>query len=78
MSLEDLLSVWSLLLLPAVGMWCLRVHLRETARGRPQSVRMQTEGLTLQAGETVVGVLDRRHGPTIFLVQETTERPHDA
>ena len=47
MSLEDLLSVCSLLLLPAVGLWFLRVHLRETARGRPQSVRMQTEGLTL-------------------------------
>jgi hypothetical protein len=71
MSVDDVLRVCPLML-PAVVRWLLWVHLRETARGRQQSVHMQTELLALRAGETVVGVIDRRHGPAIFLVHEAT------
>ena len=39
MSVDDVLSVCTLML-PAVVMWLLRVHLRETERGRQQSVHM--------------------------------------
>jgi hypothetical protein len=66
------------LLLPAVMTWWLRVHLRETERGRQQAVRMQTEVLALRAGETFVGVIDRRHGPAIFLVHDMTDGRNDA
>jgi hypothetical protein len=72
MGVDDVLRVYTLML-PAVVMWLLRVHLRETERGRLQSVHMQTELLALRAGETVVGVIDRRHGPAILLVHEATE-----
>jgi hypothetical protein len=60
-------------LLPAVLTWWLRVPLRETERGRQQAVRMQIEVLALRAGDTVVGVIGRRHEPAIFLVHETTD-----
>ncbi len=72
MGVDDVLSVCTLML-PAVVMWFLRVHLRETERDRPQSVRMQTEVIALRAGETFVGVIDRRHGPAIFLVHDATD-----
>jgi hypothetical protein len=39
---------------------------------------MQTEVLALRAGETVVEVMERGTGPSIFLTRRTTERPHDA
>jgi hypothetical protein len=77
MSIDELLSVCSLLL-PAVVMWFLRVHLRETERGRQQSVRMQTEVIAFRPGETFVGVLDRSHGPAIFLVQDATDGRNNA
>jgi hypothetical protein len=77
MSVDEVLSVCTLML-PAVVRWFLRVHLRETARGRLQSVHMQTEVLALRAGETVVEVMERGTGPSIFLTRRTTERPHDA
>ena len=44
MSVDDVLNVGSLLL-PAVVVWWLRVHLRETERERQQAVRRQTEVL---------------------------------
>jgi hypothetical protein len=65
-------------MLPAVVRWLLRVPLRETARGRQQAVHMQTEVLALRAGETVVGVIDRRHGPAILLGHEATEGSNNA
>ena len=77
MSVDDVLSVCTLML-PAVVMWLLRVHLRETERGRQQSVHMQTEVLALRAGETVVGVIDRSHEPVILLVHEATEGRNNA
>ena len=77
MSVEDLLSVCTLML-PAVVMWFLRVHMRVTNDGRQQSVRMQTEVIVLRPGETFVGVLDRRHGPAIFLVQDATDGRNNA
>jgi hypothetical protein len=77
MRIDELLSLCGLLL-PAVMTWWLRVHLRETERGRQQSVRMQTEVLALRAGETFVGVIGRSHGPSIFLVHDTTDGRNDA
>ena len=59
-------------------MWLLRVHLRETERGRQQAVHMQTEVLALRAGATVVGGVDRSHGPAIFLVHAATEGSNNA
>jgi hypothetical protein len=52
-----LLSLSSLLL-PAVVMWWLRIHLRETERDRQQAVCRHTDVLTLRAGETFVGVIE--------------------
>jgi hypothetical protein len=75
--IDELLRVGGLLL-PAVLTWWLRVHLRETERGRQQAVRMQTEVLALRAGDTVVGVIDRRHEPAIFLVHDTIDGRTDA
>jgi hypothetical protein len=77
MSIDELLRLSSLLL-PAVVMWWLHVHLRETERDRQQAVRRQTNLLTLRAGETIVGVMERGTGPSIFLTRRATERPHDA
>jgi hypothetical protein len=77
MSIDELLHL-STLLLPAVVMWWLRVHLRETERERQQAVRRQTDVLTLRAGETCVGVMERDAGPSLFLTRRATERPHDA
>jgi hypothetical protein len=76
MSRDDLLSVCSLLL-PAVVMWFLRVH-RETEHDRQRAVHRQIDVLTLRAGETVVGVIDRSHRPSIFLVHDTTDGRDDA
>jgi hypothetical protein len=77
MSIDELLHL-STLLLPAVVMWWRHVHLRETERGRQQSVHMQTEVLALRAGETVVGVIDRSQGPAVFLVHDATHGRDDA
>ena len=77
MSIDDLLNVCSLLL-PAVVMWWLHIHLRETERDKQRVVRRQTDVLTLRAGETVVEVMERGAGPFIFLTRRATERPHDA
>ncbi len=77
MSIDELLRVSSPLL-PAVVMWWLHIYLRETERSRQQAVRRQTDGLTLRAGETFVGVIDQRHGPAIFLVHEATDGRKDA
>ena len=77
MSIDELLHL-SPLLLPVVVMWWLRVHLRETECERQQAVRRHTDVLTLRAGETVVGVMERDAGPSLFLTPRATERPHDA
>ena len=77
MSSDELLSVCGLLL-PVGVMWWLRVHLRETERGRQQAVHMHTKGLLLRPGETFVGGIDRRHEPASFLVREATDGTDDA
>ena len=76
MSIDELLRLSSLLL-PAVVMWLLRVPLREIERDKQRVVRRQTDVLTLRAGETVVGVMERDAGPSLFLTRRATERPHD-
>ncbi len=77
MSIEELLSMCGLLL-PAVVVWLLRVHLRETERERQQAVRRQNEVLTLRAGETFVGVMEDDAGYCTFLVFDTTDGRYDA
>ena len=77
MSINELLSVCGVML-PAVFMWLLRVHLRETERERQQAVRRQTEVLTLRAGETFVGVMEDDAGSCTFLVHDTTDGRDDA
>jgi len=77
MSIDELLRLSSLLL-PAVVMWWLHIHLREIERDKQRVVRRQTDVLTLRAGETVVGVLERDAEPSLFLSRRATERPHDA
>ena len=77
MSIDDLLHL-STLLLPAVVMWWLHIHLREIERDKQRVVRRHTDVLTLRAGETVVGVMERDAGLSIFLTRRATERPHDA
>ena len=77
MSIDALLRL-SPLLVPAVVMWWLHVHLRETVRDKQRVVRRHTDVLTLRAGETIVGVMERGAGPSLFLTRRATERPHDA
>jgi hypothetical protein len=77
MSVDEFLSVCGVML-PAVFMWLLGVHLRETERDRQQAVRMQTEVIALRPGETFVGVIDRSHGPAFFLVHDATNGRYDA
>ena len=77
MSIDELLRLSSLLL-PVVVMWWLHVHLREIERDKQRVVRRQADVVTLRAGETVVGVLERDAGPSIFLTRRATQRPHDA
>jgi hypothetical protein len=40
-------------------------------------MRRQTEVLALRAGETFAGVIDRSHGPTIFLVYDAADGRND-
>jgi hypothetical protein len=77
MSIDELLSLCGVLL-PAVMTWLLWVHLREIERDKQRVVRRHTHVLTLRAGETVVGVMERDAGPSIFLTRRATEKPHDA
>ena len=77
MSIDELLSLCGVLL-PAVMTWLLWVHLREIERDKQRGVRRHTDVLTLRAGETIVGVMERDAGPSIFLTRRATERPHDA
>jgi hypothetical protein len=77
MSIDELLHL-STLLLPAVVMWWLHIHLRETERDKQRVVRSHTDVLTLRAGETIVGVMEHGTGPSLFLTRRATERPHDA
>jgi hypothetical protein len=77
MSIDELLSMCGLLL-PAVVVWFLRVHLRETERERQQAVRRQNEVLTLRAGETFVGVMEDDEGYCTFLVHDATDGRDDA
>ena len=77
MSGDDLLSVCGLLI-PAVVMWLLWVHLRETERDRQQAVCRQTEVLTLHAGETFVGVIEDDEGYCTFIVHDATHGRYDA
>ena len=77
MSIDELLRLSSLLL-PAVVACLLWVHLREIERDKRRIVRRQTHVLTLRAGETVVGVMERDAGSSLFLTRRATERPHDA
>jgi hypothetical protein len=76
MSIDDVLNVCTLLL-PAVVMWLLRVHMRETERDRQQAVRRQNEVLTLRAGESFVEVIDDDAGYCTFIVHDTTDGRHD-
>ena len=77
MHIDEILSLCGVLL-PAVMMWLLWVHLREIERDKQRVVRRHTDVLTLRAGETIVGVMERGTGPSLFLTRRTTERPHDA
>ena len=77
MRIDALLCLRSLLL-PVVVMWWLHIHLREIERDKQRIVRRHTDVLTLRAGETVVGVMERDTGPSIFLTRRATERPRDA
>jgi hypothetical protein len=77
MSIDELLR-WSSLLLPVVVMWWLHIHLREIERDKQRVWRRHTDVLTLRAGETVVGVMERDAGPSLFLTRRATERPQDA
>jgi len=77
MRIDELLCLRSLLL-PVVVMWWLHIHLREIERDKQRVVRRHTDVLTLRAGETVVGVMERDTGPSIFLTRHATERPRDA
>ena len=77
MSIDELLRLSSLLL-PVVMVWLLRVHLREIERDKQRVVRRHTDVPTLRAGETIVGVMERDVGPSIFLTRRATERPPDA
>jgi hypothetical protein len=76
MSIDALLHL-STLLLPAVVMWWLHIHLRETERDKQRVVRRQTEGLTLHAGETFVGVMEDDEGYCTFLVRDATDGRND-
>ena len=69
-SIDDVLSGCSLLL-PAVVMWFLRVHMRETER-------RQNEVLTLRAGETFVGVIEDDEGYCTFIVHDAADGRDDA
>ena len=77
MSGDDVLSLSSLLL-PAVVMWWLHVHLRETECDRQQAMGRQTAVLTLRAGETFVGVIEEEEGNCTFLVHNATDGRDDA
>ena len=77
MSVDDLLRLSSILL-PVVMVWLLRVHLREIERDKQWVVRRHTDVPTLRAGETIVRVMERGAGPSLFLTRRATERPHDA
>ena len=77
MNIDELLRLSSLLL-PAVAVWLLRVHLRETERDRQQAMCRQTEVLTLRAEETFVGVIEDDEGYCTFLVHDATEGRDDA
>lgn len=77
MSVDDVLSVCTLLL-PVVVMWWLHIHLREIERDRQQAVCRQTEVLTLRAGETFVGVMEDDAGYCTFLVHDATDGRDDA
>ena len=73
MSIDELLH-WSTLLLPAVVMWWLHIHLREIERDKQRVVRRHTDVLTLRDGETIVGVMERGTGPSLFLTRATDGR----
>jgi hypothetical protein len=77
MSIDELLRL-STLLLPAVVMWWLHVHLRETVRDRQRVVHRHTDVLTLRAGETFVGVIEDDEGSCTFLVHDATDGRDDA
>jgi hypothetical protein len=77
MRVDEVLRVCTLML-PAVVRWLLRVHLRETERGRQRVVRRHTDVLTLRAGETFVGVIEDDEGSCTFLVHDATDGRDDA
>ena len=77
MSIDELLRLSSLLL-PAVVMWWLHVHLRETERDRQRVVRRHTDVLTLRAGETFGGVIEDDEGYCTFIVHDATHGRYDA
>jgi len=77
MSIDELLHLSSLQL-PAVVMWWLHIHLREIERDKQRIVRRQTHVLTLRAGETIVGELERGTGPSLFLTRRATDGRYDA
>ena len=77
MRIDEILSLCGVLL-PAVMTWLLWGHLREIERDKQRVVRRHTDVVTLRAGETVVGVMERDAGPSIFLTRRATERPRDA
>jgi hypothetical protein len=59
-------------------MWGLHVHLREIERYKQRVVRRHTDVLTLRVGETIVGVMERGAGPSIFLTHAATDGRNDA
>jgi len=77
MSIDELLRLSSLLL-PAVVMWWLHIHLREIERDKQRVVRRHTDVLTLRAGETILGVMERGAGPSLFLTHAATDGRNDA
>jgi hypothetical protein len=77
MSIDELLRLSSLLL-PAVVMWWLHIHLREIERDKQRVVRRHPDVLTLRAGETVVGVMERGTEPSLFLTRRATDGRYDA
>jgi hypothetical protein len=77
MSIDELLSLCGVLL-PAVMTWLLWVHLREIERDKQRVVRRQTNLLTLRAGETIVVVMERGTGPSLFLTRRATDGRYDA
>lgn len=69
--------IYCVLALPGVVLWYLWAFALNHPRGTQRSVRIQHEVLALREGETVVGVIDRRKGQSLFLVQDVHKSTND-